>query len=270
MRILITGGNGFLAKEIKNLLKDKDKYTIESPNKKKLNLLDKNNVKDFFLTKDFYDAVIHTAITGGSRNSIDTYETFYNNVKMFFNLMEYKNKFGKLINLASGASYDRNTNIFSDKNILTSNPDDYYGFSKNIIERIVLTTEKMYNVRIFNVFSKNEMDTRFIKMCINCLQNNKDIIIDNDRYFDFFYMDDFIKVLLFYMETENSKLHKDIDLFYEIKYKLCEIDSLIKKDNNNIKIKIQSTSLLNYIGNHEKLYSYPLMFEDFENILKRG
>jgi GDP-L-fucose synthase len=211
MKILITGGNGFLAKEIKKYLKDK--YIIDSPNKIELNLLDKQNVKDFFSNKDFYDIVIHTAITGGSRNYIDTSENFYNNLKMFFNLIEYKNNFSKLINLASGASYDRNSNIYADKNILNSNPDDYYGFSKNIIERIILNSEKMYNLRIFNIFSESENSTRFIKMSIDSIKNNKDIFIDNDRYFDFFYIDDFIKVLILYIEIDNDKTDiDDIDI----------------------------------------------------------
>jgi len=175
MNILITGGNGFIATEIYNKLKNK--YNVYNPGKEKLNLLDKNNIKDFFNNDIKYGIVIHTAIKGGSRLVNDSNSIFYDNIKMFYNLLEYKHKFIKLINLSSAASYDRNTDINGKNDILFSNPDDYYGFSKNIIDRLILNIDNFYNIRIFNVFSKNEKETRFIKMCINSIKKNENIVI---------------------------------------------------------------------------------------------
>jgi GDP-L-fucose synthase len=265
MKILITGGKGFIANEIYNKLKNK--YYIYNPGREELNLLDKNNIKKYFESNIIYDLVIHTAIKGGNQSQNDSINIFYDNLKMFYNLLEYKNKFLKLINFSSGAIYNRNFDINGENNLITSNPDDYYGFSKNIIDRLILNIDNFYNIRIFNVFSKNEKESRFIKTCINNIEKKKNIIIDNDRYFDFFYIDDLIKVIEYYLN--NNNLIKDIDLCYNKKYKLSEIAKIIINENNNIKIEINSVSNLNYIGNYKNLYTYNINFIHFEQILKK-
>jgi GDP-L-fucose synthase len=262
MNILITGGNGFIASEIYNKLKNK--YNVYNPGKEKLNLLDKNNIKAFFNNDITYNIVIHTAIKGGNRLVNDSSSIFYDNLKMFYNLLEYKHKFIKLINFSSGASYDRTSDINANNDILFTNPDDYYGFSKNIIDRLILNIDNFYNIRIFNVFSKNEKETRFIKMCINSIQKNENIIIDNDRYFDFFYIDDLIKVIECYIN--NNNLYKDIDLCYKKKYKLSEIAKDISHEKT--KIIINSISNLNYIGNYGKLYKYDIDLVDHFDFTK--
>jgi nucleoside-diphosphate-sugar epimerase len=255
MKILITGGSGFLATEIKNTLQNK--YQIYNPNKAELNLLDKKMIQKYFDGHDWFDVVIHTSIMGGNRTQIDTANVFYNNIKMFFNLIDFKHKFKKFINLASAASYDRNTDINGSKNIMDSNPDDYYGFSKNIIERLDANTNNFYNLRIFNVFSNNEKESRFIKMCCISAANNKSILIDNNRYFDFFHINDFIKIIDYYII--NAKLHKDIDICYKLKYKLSEVAKMIiDKYQGQTQMHINSESTINYIGNSDKLDTYNL------------
>lgn len=259
-KILITGGNGYLAKELYNYLINM--YDVYSPNKYELNLLNKTSIDLYFKKYNYFDIVIHTAIVGGKKNVIDTYDIFYNNLKMFFNIYEFKHRYNKFINMGSGASYNRSMDINGNCDILNSNPDDFYGFSKNIIERIILNTENMYNIRIFNIFSDNENESRFIKTCIHNINNSKNIIIDNDRFFDFFNVTDFFKVIQYYINNDN--LHKDIDLCYENKYKLSEIANiLIKKYNSEIKIFINSTQNNNYTGNHTKLYSYNINFDNY-------
>ena len=253
MKILITGGNGFIAKEIYDNLNSI--YMIYNPSRQDLDLLNKINIKKYFEKDIFYDVVIHTAIKGGSRLNNDESDVFYDNIKMFYNLIEYKNKFNKLINFSSGASLDRNTDINEYKDIFSANPDDYYGLSKNIIDRLIFDMDNYYNIRIFNLFSENEKESRFIKKCKESVKLNKDIIINNDRYFDFFNSNDLIKVIVYYIENKN--LIKDIDLCYKKKYKLSDIAKIINK-NNKVKIIIESESNLNYIGNYLNLYKYNL------------
>jgi len=68
MKILITGGQGYIAKSITNSLWEN--YHILSPGKKELDLTDRKSVDNFFKDKQF-DIVIHTAIKGGSRMDED-------------------------------------------------------------------------------------------------------------------------------------------------------------------------------------------------------
>ena len=62
MKILITGGNGNIAKIIKNNLTNNiEEHTFNAPGRDKLNLLDAHMVKDFMEHNDF-DICFHTCI----------------------------------------------------------------------------------------------------------------------------------------------------------------------------------------------------------------
>jgi hypothetical protein len=88
--------------------------------------------------------------------------------------MNNKNRFGKLINFASGAEFDRMSAINSNTNDLNNSyPTDYYGMSKNIISRIIQDCLNCYNFRVYGVFGEDEDDTRFIKSNIKRYKNKK-------------------------------------------------------------------------------------------------
>ena len=92
MRVLITGGNGNIAKIIKNNLNDN--YTYITPGRAELNLLDFEMVKKFFENNEnTFDICFHTSIQGGRRTKGEDYDVVYNNLLMFENLMFYSNKF---------------------------------------------------------------------------------------------------------------------------------------------------------------------------------
>ena len=69
MKILVTGGSGFIGRNIiKFLGKDYDLYT---PTRSQLDLSDEEEVKKYLQNK-FFDVVIHCAIIGGRRTRPDT------------------------------------------------------------------------------------------------------------------------------------------------------------------------------------------------------
>jgi nucleoside-diphosphate-sugar epimerase len=76
------------------------------PSSTELDLTNSYDVEKYLQNK-YFDWVIHCAISGGKRTSEDKADVVYNNLKMFFNLMDNKDRFGKFINFASGAEFDR-------------------------------------------------------------------------------------------------------------------------------------------------------------------
>jgi nucleoside-diphosphate-sugar epimerase len=105
-------------------------------------------MNNFFQSKHF-DVVIHCAVQGGSRLKKDSYKDMDINLVMYYNLLQHKPHYDKLIHFGSGAE------VF--------NSEDPYGLSKKVIANSISEIDNFYNIRIFAVFDENELDTRFIK-----------------------------------------------------------------------------------------------------------
>lgn len=218
MNILITGANGYIGKTLnKNF---KDKYNITLLTKKTVDLCDLNQVKDFFKEK-YFDVVIHCAIKGGGRLDIDDSNVLDDNLRMFYNLVEHESHFNKLIHFGSGAE----------------NQNTFYGLSKKVINESLKNKDKFYNVRILNVFDENELDYKFIKSNIKKYLNNQNIEIFQNKYMDFFYMPDFVKLIDYCI---NNKIPKVINCCYSTSFTLYGVAQIINNLNNhkvNIDIK---------------------------------
>jgi nucleoside-diphosphate-sugar epimerase len=260
MKILITGGNGNIAKIIKKYLSDK--YLIITKSRDELNILNYNELNEF-LNLNSFDILIHTAVIGGRRGIEEDSSCVYNNLLMFENLMKFNDKFKLIINLDSAAIYDRSIDIMNrSEDEIYNIPLDFYGFSKYIIYQRTLLYKNVYNFRIFNIFHVNEESNRFIKSCFISKNNKTKVTIFEDKYFDFFYEKDFIKVLEYYIETKEI-LEKTINLCYGKKYKLSEIAKLIIKNENDIIIE-NNDSNNNYCGNNNLLKKYNINLSTLE------
>jgi nucleoside-diphosphate-sugar epimerase len=266
MKILITGGNGNIATMIKNAYSNI--FDITALSRDSLNLLNFNHIKEYLETNSF-DVLIHTAINGGRRTKSENGDVVHNNLLMFENLIFFANKFKMILNFDSGAIYDRKTDILNRKeNELYSVPNDYYGFSKYLIYQQSLLYSNIYNLRIFNIFHDKEEPDRFIRACKNAEKINSNLIINEDKYFDFMHELDFIKIIKYYLDNVNNqnKLEKTVNICYEKKYKLSEIANLIISNKNNI--NIISNSDKNYTGNNSLLQKYNIEFMTLEERLK--
>jgi nucleoside-diphosphate-sugar epimerase len=167
--------------------------------------------------------------------------------------------------LASGAEFDRETdiNLKKEEEIFNCVPKDYYGLSKNIISQKVISVKKFYNLRIFGCFDENELNTRFIKSSIIKSKLNQNIIINEDKKMDFFYLKDLINVIEHALFFDLSD--QDINLSYPVKYKLSEIaQKIIDKNNSKSEIIILNQNCLNYNGDSKKLFNTPIYFNGLE------
>jgi len=249
MKILITGSSGFLGRNIVKSLQNK--HDIYFPSSNELDLTNAQQVTTYLQTK-YFDVVIHCAIKGGSRLQPDTSEIMYQNLSMFFHLMDNRDRFDKFFNFGSGAEFDRRKGICSEiykRSIEKSFPIDYYGMSKNIISRIIRNDKKAYNIRIYNVFGEDELNTRFIKSNIQRYIDGEDMVIHQNKLMDFFYIKDLITLVNYYINY--TSLPYDIDCSYDIKYSLYDIANIINNlTEKKVNIIIENKEMGNsYIGN---------------------
>lgn len=197
MRILITGANGYIGKSLYNALKDKHNVTAIS--RDNFDLIDAVAMHKFFQSRPNFDAVLHCAVSGATNPKSDDWGIADTNLTIYYNLLQYKDHFTRLIHFGSGA-----------ETYLSTTP---YGYSKKVIAKSILNQDNFYNLKIFGLFDENELDTRFIKANIIRYIKKEPIQIHENKYMDFFYMQDLISVVQYYIgEREPSK---EFDCVYE-------------------------------------------------------
>ena len=230
MNILITGANGFLAKEIQDYYSESKEVNLIPTDRTTLNPTDFNNVHKFF-DKNKIDIVIHTAVRGGKRNQEPQIEDVFDNISMFQNLAYFSDKFKMMFNFGSGAEFDRKFSIEDARelDIHQSLPEDYYGLAKNIITRkIVKLSGNIYNLRLFGCFGVHEEPQRLFRSCYENLRLNEPAVILDDKRMDYFYAQDVGRVIDFFINNDESTLPHDINLCYSKKYTLSEHAKRIK------------------------------------------
>ena len=268
VKILITGGNGNIAKMIKKNLCAY--YDITNLSRTELNILDVKAI-ELYLQNNNFDILVHTPINGGRRTKTENGDVTHFNILMFENMVLFADKFKMIINLDSAAIYDRNTDILNrSENDIYTIPSDYYGFSKYVIYKRTLQYDNIYNFRIFNIFHENEESDRFIKSCMIAKRDNTSITIHEDKYFDFVYVDDFIKICKYYFDNcMNNKelLSKTINICYTKKYTLSDIAKFILTHNKDKIEIIKPTSQNNYSGKNDVLLHLDLNLDGLEKSL---
>lgn len=209
MKIFLTGGNGFFGKNIIEQLGDK--YEILSPGRQELNLLDSDKVFKY-LEKNKPDIVLHVAAVGGNRSRADL-DVLKNNLIIFYNLLNAKTHFNRMIVFGSGAEYDKRNDLhlIGEEDFGLNIPEDEYGLAKFTMSKIAAESDFITHLRCFGVFGKHEdYKTRFISNSICKALFDLPITINQNIYFDYIYIDDLVRIVDKIIEN------KPKDTFYNI------------------------------------------------------
>jgi len=237
MNILITGGNGYIAKSLHNSLKEK--YNITLITRQDFDLTNSKAINDWFRDK-YFDVIIHTAAVGGSRLKSEDSSIIDQNLQMYYNLLSCKDKYNKFINFGSGAE------IYL--------PNTPYGLSKLTISESIKDKDKFFNLRIFGVFDENEWETRFIKTCIRKYINKEPMLIQ-DKKMSFFYMQDLITLVDHHIQTPLSSLLKESNCAYTNSTSLLDIANIINElDDYKVPIYIDTQVGRDYESNYNAPY----------------
>jgi len=253
-KILLTGGSGFIGKNIRESYLS-GKYKIIAPSSKELNLIDVTSVDTFFKDKIF-DVVLHCAVKPGHRNAKDHSNLFYSNVKMFENLVRHKDKYGRFINLGSGAVYDNSKDIAlaKEEEIYKNIPVDEHGFCKYIVAKRIDALEGFTDLNIFGIFGKYEdWQIRFISNAICKTLFGLPITLRQNRVFSYLWVNDLMPVLEYFIE--NIGKHKHYNVTPDEKAELLAVAELVKTISDfKSEIKVTNPGFgLEYSGDNKKL-----------------
>lgn len=254
MYILVTGGNGFIGKNIKESYLAQ-KYTITAPSRFELDCSDDESVAAYF-KKHSFDVVIHSAAKAGHRNASDTSNLFLTNSRMMFNLLKHQNSWGKLLNMGSGAIYDMQHYLpkMPETYFGTHIPKDEHGYNKYILGKLLPSLNQVYDFRIFGIFGKYEdYAIRFISNAICKTIFDLPITLRQDRKFDYLYIDDLMPVLEHFIH--NDPVEKSFNITPDESVSLLDIARLIREiSGKNIDIVVANEGLgMEYSGDNSLL-----------------
>jgi UDP-glucose 4-epimerase len=251
--VLITGGSGFIGRNLVELLKRK--YEILSPNRQELDLLDEQAIRQYFIDHHI-DVVVHSATTPGHRNAKPVADLALRNQKMFFGLARNRDRYGKLIFLSSGAVYDMRHYLpnMKEEYFDTHVPVDEHGFSKYVCAKYIEEADKIVELRLFGVFGKYEdYEIRFISNAICKVIMGLPITIKQNRTFDYLYVEDLATVVdHFIMHEEQYKTYNVTSGEARDLRSLAEIVSQASGEKTEILIKEEGWGI-EYSGDNSRL-----------------
>ena len=274
--ILLTGSGGFIGGNLKEFLKDK--YNLLTPRSFELNLINNNEVEQYFVNNKI-DFIIHCSSVGGYRGLSDRDTTVEDNLAMVDNLLNNKEKSARVILFGSGAMYDRKRNLHKIKEDLIGKfiPTELYGKSKMLIAQKIKDRADVLCLNIFGCYGKNEKETRFPTYAISQNLKRQMIEINQNVIFDYLYIEDLCEIIEYFIQnkpknnilnvtpTESISLKEIAEIVNKISDFKSEI--IIKNPVMNYEYTGDNSKLLSEIPNF-KFHSYYDGIKQLYNFLK--
>ena len=202
-RVILTGGSGFIGRNLRESFLS-EKYELLAPTRSEMNLLDEHSVQSFF-KKNPCDVLIHSAIKPANRAASDLNRIMSDNSIMFFNILHNEEAFGKLIHLGSGSGYDMRYYKPKIKEVDFGEhiPIDELGLYKYMVGKYAEFSSKIIDLRLFGIYGKYEdYSIRFISNMICKAILGLPLTMKQDRKFDYLFVDDFPKILEYFIDKK--------------------------------------------------------------------
>ncbi|MBI5554902.1 MAG: NAD(P)-dependent oxidoreductase [Elusimicrobia bacterium] len=237
--VLITGGSGFIGKNLIEQLQPK--FNVLAPRHKELELLSQDSVQTYF-KKNKIDVVIHSATAPAHRKIKKPKNIAYKNLRIFFNLARNSQYYSKMIFIGSGAEYGSQTDIAdvkeSDFDRLV--PGDEHGFSKYVCSKYIEQVNNIVNLRLFGIFGKYEdYQMRFISNAICKAIFDLPITLNQNRKFSYLFIDNLGPIVEYFIKHQWK--HKAYNVVPAEKTELLALAEQVKKiSRKNLEIKVKN------------------------------
>jgi GDP-L-fucose synthase len=204
-KVFITGGSGFIGRNLTESIL-REEYALHAPKRAELDLSDEVEVRSYLRAHRF-DVIVHTAIKPAHRGAKDPTKILLSNLRMFLNLSRNEDSFGKMIVLGSGSVYDmryyvpRMQEAYFDAHV----PIDELGLYKYTVSKTIEKKPNYTDLRIFGIYGKYEdYSIRFISNMICKALFDLPLTMNQDRVFDYLWIDDLIPIIEHFIESDES------------------------------------------------------------------
>ena len=202
MKVLITGGGGFIGRNLRESLTGQ--YELLAPTRAELDLLDDEAVRRY-LQRHRFDAVVHAGTVRANRRIGAPPALMQQNCRMFFNLARNPDAFGKLLFLNSGAVYDRRTPVVrvAETSFDRGVPADPYGLAKYICAQHIAQSANLFDLRLFGVFGPYEdWEIRFLSNACCRAVWDLPVLLKRNARFDYLDVADLAAVVRWFIEGQ--------------------------------------------------------------------
>lgn len=280
-RILITGANGFIGKNlIKSLLRDESKYEIHTI------LRDTNAIIDNIENKYFVDLtnleslkktvfkidpniIIHLAYLKNRDDQSDILNhEYYLNLQISSNIIQSSrllSSLEKFIFFGSCDEYGIQNEPYREDQL--EQPLTSYGLSKLSITKMLKALYYKENfpsliIRPSVVYGEGQETKMFLPALANAVKNNISFDMTmGEQYRDYIYVEDLVEAIIILLSKKNLKLGEIINITYGKSFKLKEIAVKLANfiyDNGESILKIgnidyRDTEVMNYHTSNKKV-----------------
>lgn len=259
MKLLITGGNGYIASYVKMNLEESEISYVEST-RESFDFGDINSIRDFFEKKNITH-IIHLA---GSISNTDTKELFDINLLGLYNLLKVssKSKVKHFTFVSTNNIYGLEKNVQYNE-IDNANPssENRYGFSKYLAELLVEDFSQKQkltyaNVRVADVYGPGQKHGNLFKSIVNSVYNEKELVLYGEgiRKRDYIYVKDVAAGLIYISKNNLSGVYNlSTGKGTTVKYLLNLVNELIDRKININKIDVEIEDKSSVVLSPDKL-----------------
>ena len=190
MRILLTGGSGFIGQHLARQLRKR--HEVLAPTHGELELMDATAVRAY-LAANPVDVVVHNAAKPSHRNAPDPSGILDSALRMLLGLLREHGRYERLVLIGSGAAYDPSRPLVrvAEEALDQVVPQDSYSFAKYAAACLAEPLDFVVELRPFGIYGPGEdYAIRFISNAICKALFDLPITLHRDRRMSYLWVED--------------------------------------------------------------------------------